>query len=308
MTVAAAIPGAGYLQAKCTQCGGQPPLNLVAPVRCPYCGGVDTLAPELLERILPMRRRLAARAQGLRQFADSQQIFSAKHRRRVAGYMPFLLFWQALVAGIFLGTAGEMVTQGRGVADLLALRGPALSGDEPLAWWLLFSASLWFALSFVLPTFSFFRTGRLLVQAQAIAPACEGEPPRCRVCLSILPAQGTVRRCPACGADHLVSGDGWQPRQDSIDAAIARAMEMERVVVHERIASSENVLGAAFLVALLGLIGSPLVGGVLSVLFAPSPWLFALPALLLAGMIALYAHHWRAASAMLRSVQVAEKG
>jgi hypothetical protein len=290
------------LQATCSRCGGNPPVNLAAPIVCPYCGGIDTIEPVIFDRIKEVRERYLGRDKTLQQFGDRENIISVKYRRRVIRYLPFLVFFWTLVVAIAVGTAGEMLHHSRSLIGLLAMKGQSLNNDETLAWWLIYASALWFSFSFFIPSFSFFRVHRIIAGTRPLAPLASGEPPRCRNCMSVLPPSGTLRRCPACGTDHLVLDNSYQNEQASLDDAIRNAIDLESRSLKKQIARSENILGSAFLVALLGIFGAPVLGAILNVLIEASVWLFLLPAIFSCAMAGMYYHAWKKVRALMQKL------
>ena len=291
----------GALTVSCTQCGGNPPVNLAAPIVCPYCGGVDAIEPGLLARIKEVRERYRSRDAALRQFGNRERVFSVKYRKRVIGYLPFLVFFWVLVGLIIGGSAGEMLEHKRTIFSLLTSL-PPFTGNESLAWWSLYGGALWLSFSFVLPSLSFFRARQVMVETRPLPPRAAGEPPRCRNCMCPLPATGTVRRCPACGSDHLVLDDSYRAEQASLNDAISAALGAADRDLARQVARSENILGSAFLAALLGIFGGPAFGIILGQFLVEAPWLYLCPLAFLAFMVTVYFRAWGRIREILKRV------
>ena len=295
------------LNVSCTRCGGNLPVNLAAPIVCPYCGSVDAIEPALLAKIRGVRERYRSRDAALRQFGDRERVFSEKYRKRVIGYLPFLVFFWVLVGLIIGGSAGEMLGHKRTIVSLL-VSPPPFTGNESLAWWSLYGGALWLSFSFVLPFLSFFRARRIVVGTRPLPPRAAGEPPRCRNCMYPLPGTGTVRRCPACGSDHLVLDDSYRAEQASLDEAIGAAMGAADHDLAKQVARSENILGSAFLAALLGIFGAPVTGVILGLFLLPAPWLFLFPLAFLAALVTFYFRAWGRIREILKALESGSAG
>jgi DNA-directed RNA polymerase subunit RPC12/RpoP len=184
----------------CAGCGGPGQLQADGSLRCPYCGRVERLAANDLDRMLEMRKRLsAAAAQAEQCHGVSRALFSIFESRNVFGgfigiYFGFaglVLVYSALSAAPYLAKASDAFLP---LMIVHVLIGPLFVLALPV--------SLVFAMT--LGRRRYRKEIRPIFMARP--PETQGAPARCRVCGAGLPdSKDALLSCKHCHTTSLVT-------------------------------------------------------------------------------------------------------
>lgn len=279
-------------QARCLACGGSIPLQLHDPLECPYCHAIDAVEPRLRQKIHAVRDRLARRERKVRQFKDQEHVFSQAFFSQVTKHFPLLVILWLLVGGIVWGTAQGFLDDAS-PWDIVTGALPVVEEGPQMVFSLLFPASFVGVFTFGLPLVGLLGARAVMREARPLAPASSGAPPRCRCCLADLPAQGMVRRCAYCGADHLVLDDRYRAEQASLDRVVFEALSEGAKSLQERIERVEKLVSWSLASVVFSLAILPFAGGLTAAVLevfevVPSHEVFWLPASLGVVAFAVY--------------------
>lgn len=233
------------MAASCTQCGGHVAVTLAGPpIACPYCASAAPLTAQVAARVDELRGRVARRAA-----ADQHLVGRQTHIGDVYGLFFLVAMLSVLLLfGVPVAFAIDL-PDGMSTTSFLFESIPAPEESMEIGpttyWWYLFSLVTFAALIAWYWSLNQFRLRRIVGFTYPEAPMAPGRPPRCRVCGAELPIEGTIRRCPACTADHIVTGERYQKTARSLDAALDDHAARIETTLADREKDIEGFIGFA---------------------------------------------------------------
>lgn len=269
------------LVSTCQGCGGDVPVILSQPdPTCPYCGQTSSLSPEVGQKVRQLGEKLKARSAREDQFVGKQ--VKLIRSNPISLLVPMLIIW--VFIGGWLLFAFKPPPEISFQSFLFEARQPAEDFDKVTgSWWLYWFVILGIGLTITLKGAAQVNLRRLVDFVLPIQPISRERSPRCRRCGAELPADGAVRRCQFCQADHIVLGDRYQRMEKSLDLALTqmgKSLDQTLAVKGRRAERAFNLGGILpFILAVLGLPVGLFLGGT-------RPLLWLIPGiLLLAGPI-----------------------
>jgi hypothetical protein len=274
------------MAASCTQCGGHVAVTLAGPpISCPYCGSDAPLPADVASKVDQLRGRVARRVA-----QDQHLVGRQTHIGDVFGL--FFLFAMLSVLVVLGAPALFAIDLPEGMSVTQFLFEPIPAPDDffdlgpGASWWYLFTLITFAALTVWYWSLTQLRLRRIVTFTYPEAPLAPGRPPRCRVCGAELPTEGTIRRCSACTADHVVAGERYQKTQGSLEAALDDHAGRIDKTLADREKDIEGFVGFAgvgsIIAVIVGALAGALAGETRPVLWAIVGGLVALTAITIA--------------------------
>lgn len=191
--------------------------------RCRHCGGAPGVDPGTAARLDALRAAAQRTAPKAQQLDGELAAFGEGVGLLEVGTAALL--WGFIGGFLTLGAAGNL-EEGETFVGVLVdpPSGAAELAFSSVTFWMTLVTVTGFATCCVLAG-----AARLLARRQVrftypAPPAVPGGAPGCRVCGDDLQGRAAIRRCRACGADHVVDGVHFQHVTDTLDARL-RARE-----------------------------------------------------------------------------------
>lgn len=224
------------------------------PLACPYCQSPQPLEPRLAARVEALRTKLGSH--------DGREQLLMGRQTQLAGSVGCMYF--AMTSSAFLLFLAPVPLYIELPADrswlwfLQTVHVTPTDGSIGLNTWWWYLTFLLFGWSLVLLTTALtaVRVRRVVRFALPLAPVGADRPPRCRVCGGELPAQGAIRRCPYCSADHVVTGQRFQRQQAQIEGALDQIEARIETSLGARERAAEWTMAFAVVFSALGILGA----------------------------------------------------